>query len=109
MEVAQVYASRVGGGWEAPRRLAGFQKVDLGRAASQTVSVTVDPRLLAMFDAASNEWRVAPGEYEFLVGESSRGTMPVARLNLQGLTLPANWRPGQAAAGLAPQRGERGR
>jgi beta-glucosidase len=109
MEVAQVYASRVGGGWEAPRRLAGFQKVDLGRAASQTVSVTVDPRLLAMFDAASNEWRVAPGEYEFLVGESSRGTMAVARLNLQGLTLPANWRPGQAAAGLAPQRGERGR
>ena len=70
MEVAQVYASPANGGWEAPKRLAAFQKVDLTPGAARTVSVTIDPRLLATFDDASQQWRIAPGAYQILVGES---------------------------------------
>ena len=109
MEVAQVYASPANGGWEAPKRLAAFQKVDLAPGAARQVSVTIDPRLLATFDNGSQQWRIAPGAYQILVGESARDIRGNATVNLPGLTLPSNWRPGTAAAAPARQRGERGR
>jgi beta-glucosidase len=109
MDVAQVYASPVSGGWEAPKRLAGFQKVDLAPGGSRTVSVTIDPRLLATFDESAQQWRIAPGDYKFIVGESARELRGTATVTLPGLTLPSNWRPGPAAVAPAPQRGERGR
>ena len=110
-DVAQVYVSPVAGGWEAPQRLGGFKKVDLAPGAAQTVSVTIDPRLLATFDNASKQWRIAPGSYRILVGESSRDIRQTVSLELPGLTLPSNWRPAQAqtAAAPAPSSGERGR
>jgi len=107
MDVAQVYVA--GAGWEAPKRLGGFQKVDLAPGASGNVSVTIDPRLLATFDNASQQWRVAPGTYQLLVGESSADIRGNTTVSLPGLSLPSNWRPGPAAASPAPQRGERGR
>jgi beta-glucosidase len=109
MDVAQVYVSPVSGGWEAPKRLGGFSKVDLAPGASRTASVTVDPRLLAMYDGAANQWRIAPGNYQLLVGESSRDIRQTTTITLAGLTLPSNWRPGPAVAAQSPQRGERGR
>ncbi|MEP7130900.1 MAG: beta-glucosidase [Sphingomicrobium sp.] len=109
MEVAQVYASPTNGGWEAPKRLAAFEKVDLAPGAARTVSVTIDPRLLAMFDNGSQQWRIAPGAYQILVGESARDIRGNATVTLPGLTLPSNWRPGTAAAAPVRQRGERGR
>jgi beta-glucosidase len=109
MDVAQVYASPANGGWEAPKRLAAFQKVDLTPGAARTVSVTIDPRLLATFDDASQQWRVAPGAYQVLVGESSRDIRGTATVAMPALTLPSNWRPGPATAAPTPQRGERGR
>jgi beta-glucosidase len=107
MEVAQVYVSPVAGGWEAPRRLGGFAKVDLAPGASKSVQVTVDPRLLATFDAASRQWRIAPGTYRILVGESSSDIRGTATVTLAGLTLPSNWRPGLASASQAPSPAER--
>lgn len=109
MAVGQVYASPAGGGWEAPRRLVGFSKVDLAPGASKTVTVDVDPRLLASFDEAAHAWRIAPGSYTLILGASSRDLRSNTSVTLPGLTLPSNWRPGQAVAAPAPQRGERGR
>jgi beta-glucosidase len=109
MEVAQVYASPISGGWEAPKRLAGFQKVDLAPGASQTVRVTIDPRLLAMFDNASQQWRIAPGDYRIAVAESARDLRGSVTVALPALSLPSNWRPGPVTAAPRPQRGERGR
>jgi beta-glucosidase len=109
MDVAQVYAAPVTGGWEAPKRLTAFQKVDLAPGASKTVSLTIDPRLLATFDSGSQEWRIAPGDYRILVGESSRDIRGTATVSLPALTLPSNWRPEPAGAAPTPQRGERGR
>ena len=41
------------GGWEAPKRLVGFAKVDLAPGAVEGGDVDVDPRLLATFDEAA--------------------------------------------------------
>ena len=112
-DVAQVYVSPVAGGWEAPKRLGGFRKVDLMPGAAQTVTVTIDPRLLATFDNASQQWRIAPGTYRILIGQSSRDIRQTATVTLPGLILPSNWRPAQAsvqpAAAPGPNSGERGR
>lgn len=109
MVVGQVYASSASGGWEAPKRLVGFAKVDLAPGASKAVDVDVDPRLLATFDEADHAWRIAPGSYTLMLGASSRDLRSNATISLPGLSLPSNWRPGLEAAVPAPQRGERGR
>jgi beta-glucosidase len=109
MAVGQVYASSANAGWEAPKRLVGFAKVELAPGAAQAVTVDVDPRLLATFDEAGHAWRVAPGAYTLMLGASSRDLRSNTTVNLAGITLPSNWRPGQEAAAPASQPGERGR
>jgi beta-glucosidase len=89
MDVPQLYVS--GAGWEAPKRLAGFRKVDLAPGASTTVTVTIDPRLLATF--SGNRWRIAGGAYKVLLGASSRDIRQTASVRLAPRTLPASWRP----------------
>ena len=107
-EVAEVYVGPLAGGWEAPKRLGGFQKVELAPGASRTVSVNIDPRLLATFDEASHQWRIAPGAYKVMIGQSSRDITRTIAVNLPGLTLPSNWHPRVTAAAPAPTPGERG-
>jgi beta-glucosidase len=109
MAVGQVYASPQHGGWEAPRRLAGFAKVELAPGAVRTVSIDVDPRLLATFDEGAPAWHIAPGTYTVSLGASSRDLRSNTNVVVPALSLPANWRPGQASAAQAPQHGERGR
>ena len=109
MAVGQVYASPADGGWEAPRRLVGFAKVDLAPGASRTVTLDVDPRLLAIFDEGGHAWKIAPGRYTLALGASSRDLKNNMTLVLPALSLPANWRPGQKVSAPMPQRGERGR
>ncbi|HZX28394.1 MAG TPA: glycoside hydrolase family 3 C-terminal domain-containing protein [Telluria sp.] len=62
-EVAQIYVAPLGARWEAPKRLAGFKKVALQPGASAKDSVSIDPRLLAMYDSASKTWKIAKGDY----------------------------------------------
>jgi beta-glucosidase len=109
MAVGQVYASPAAGGWEAPKRLVGFAKVDLAPGASKSVDVDVDPRLLATFDEQAHAWRIRPGTYRLALGASSSDLRAKTTVTLGALTLPSNWRPGQQAASPAPPRGERGR
>ncbi|MCS0580479.1 glycoside hydrolase family 3 C-terminal domain-containing protein [Massilia pinisoli] len=70
-EVAQVYVSPLNTRWEAPKRLAGFQKVDVKPGAAVKAEVTVDPRLLAMYDSASHTWKVAKGDYRVTLAASA--------------------------------------
>jgi beta-glucosidase len=109
MAVGQVYASPASGGWDAPKRLVAFDKVELAPGASKTVDVEVDPRLLATFDEAAHVWRIAAGSYRVMLGASSRDIRANTMVSLSALTLPSNWRPIQTATAPAPQRGERGR
>jgi beta-glucosidase len=94
--VPQVYVGPKAGGWEAPKRLAGWSKVSLAPGASATVSVTVDPRLLSTFDEASESWRLAPGTYEVWLGGSSADNRLSTEVRLSSWRHAARWRAGTA-------------
>jgi beta-glucosidase len=73
-EVAQVYVAPVdwkGAGWEAPKRLGAFAKVDLEPGQTKTVVLTVDPRLLATYQAAGNTWHIRAGDYRLMLSDGS--------------------------------------
>ncbi len=108
MEVAQVYVSPATARWEAPKRLGTWVKVALAPGQTATVSNKIDARLLATFDEASHQWRIAPGTYRIMVGASSRDIRQTTTITLPAMTLPSNWRPGPESVGPAPKRGERG-
>lgn len=76
--VGQVYvapADWMKVGWEAPKRLGAFTKADLKPGQSRVINVTVDPRLLATYEAAGNSWHIRAGDYRLLLGDSSDGQM----------------------------------
>ncbi|MGA9659350.1 MAG: glycoside hydrolase family 3 C-terminal domain-containing protein, partial [Asticcacaulis sp.] len=68
-EVAQIYVG--GNGWEAPKRLGGFSKVDLNAGETKSVTVDVDPRLLASYNSADKTWVIAPGDYKVMLAKSA--------------------------------------
>ena len=60
-DVVQLYlVDRAG---KAERRLVGYGRVDLAPGASQTVSMKIDPRLLA--DWKDGKWTIPAGTYTF--------------------------------------------
>ena len=71
-DTPQIYVDMPPDTGEAPRRLAGFDKVSLRPGERKTVSVTIDPRLFAVFDVAADCWRISAGRYNVEVGHSSR-------------------------------------
>lgn len=88
-DVAQVYVAPVRGGWEAPRRLAGWRKFDLAPGAGMNAGITIDPRLLATYDTTAHAWRIAAGDYRLLLGTSSQDlpqsvTVTLAERTLKG-------------------------
>ncbi|MEG3178453.1 glycoside hydrolase family 3 C-terminal domain-containing protein [Sphingomonas sp. RB3P16] len=90
--VPQLYVSPVAGGWEAPKRLAGFSKVALAAGASQAVTISVDPRLLATWDEAGHQWRIAGGAYKVMLADSARDVRETVTVTVPARTLPAGWR-----------------
>ncbi len=93
-DVPQVYVSPKAGAngatWEAPQRLAGFQKVALAPGASQHVVLTIDPRLLAVWDGKARGWSIAAGQYEIALGASSRALSSTAQVSLAARSLPVS-------------------
>ena len=72
--VAQLYVAPADWrtiGWEAPKRLSGFAKAELKPGQSKQIELTVDPRLLAIYEAAGNQWHIKAGTYRLMVGEAS--------------------------------------
>ncbi|KVP64595.1 glycoside hydrolase family 3 C-terminal domain-containing protein [Burkholderia ubonensis] len=56
---------------EPPRRLVGWEKIDLNPGEARRVRITVPPRMQSVWDASRNDWRYVPGGTVF-VGASSR-------------------------------------
>ncbi|MGV9738838.1 glycoside hydrolase family 3 C-terminal domain-containing protein [Nocardia farcinica] len=83
-EVVQVYTAMPGSVVvRPPRELKGFATVDLEPGASERVWVTIGRAELAYWDTRVDRWLVEGGDYEVLVGASSRdirltGTVSVA-------------------------------
>ena len=73
-EIAEVYAKLPAGSDESFKRLVGWKLVTLAPGESQTVTVSIDARVLQTFDEAKNGWNLASGEYGVFVGGSSDNT-----------------------------------
>src|SRR5947209_5050356 len=75
-EIAQVYLGLPASTGEPSKRLVGWTKVELGPGESREVSVTLDPdaasRPLSYWNADTNGWEIAHGDYVVYVGASSR-------------------------------------
>jgi len=94
-DVAQVYVA--GRGWEGPKRLGAFEKVTLAPGEQTEVHVQIDPRLLATWSTEKHQWEIAAGDYEVLLGESSRSIVKRVSVKLPARTLPATWHPSAPA------------
>jgi beta-glucosidase len=93
-EVAQVYVAPVGARWEAPKRLGGFAKVEVRPGAGAKASVTVDPRLLAVYDAAAKMWNVAAGDYRIILAASAADARAVeTTVHLDAAAYDVNGKP----------------
>jgi beta-glucosidase len=68
-DVPQLYLTEAAG--DQRMRLLGFERVELRPGESRTVTVTADPRLLARFDGASGQWRIAEGTYRVALGRAA--------------------------------------
>lgn len=88
-DVAQIYVSPVGGGWEAPKRLGGFAKLALAPGQSKSATVTVDPRLLGMWDSVRPGWKVAGGKYRVTLATSATDPGTSVVVSLPPSHLPA--------------------
>jgi beta-glucosidase len=65
-------------------RLLGFERVILEPAASRTVRLVADPRLLARFDIKAAQWRIDSGTYEVRLASSAGAPGDSASVNLEG-------------------------
>ena len=91
-DVPQVYVSPLAAKWEAPKRLAGWDKVALQPGESKEVEVTVEPRVLGMFDESSRTWRIGKGKYKLMLAQDAAGTgassvtvdLPASTLDVRG-------------------------
>ena len=72
-EVIQVYVSPQNAPLpRPPRELKGFAVVRLQPGEMVEVTLALDDRALALWDAKRHNWHVEPGRYEIQVGHSSR-------------------------------------
>jgi beta-glucosidase len=76
-EIAEVYASLPAGNGEPPKRLIGWDRVELAPGQSKTVTVNVEPLYLSIFNEQKDGWQVVAGDYKVLVGGSSK-TLPLS-------------------------------
>ncbi len=89
--VPQIYVSPPANvHWEAPKRLGAFAKVATPSHSSQILDLTVDPRLLGVYDATSKTWKIAAGEYAISVGDSSASPAQTIKVRLSAQTVDVN-------------------
>ncbi len=86
--VAQIYVAPVAdAAWEAPKRLGAFAKTGLKAGESKTLTLSVDPRLLATFESASKTWTVKAGDYKVMTGNSAADITSAVTVRLDAQTL----------------------
>ena len=68
-DVPQLYLISAAG--HRRMRLLGFERLELVRGETRTVTLTADPRLLGRYDSSARQWRIMPGTYKVALGHSS--------------------------------------
>ena len=82
-EIAQVYASLPDAAGEPPKRLIGWSRVELAAGESKEVTIPVDRDHLAVFDEAADAWKLIPGSYTIMAGDSSQSLSLLQQLTMQ--------------------------
>jgi beta-glucosidase len=73
METAQLYVRDVVATVFRPEKeLKGFVKVSLEPGEARTIAFDLDRRAFAFYDTVSGDWQVEGGDFEILIGASSR-------------------------------------
>jgi len=80
--VPQVYVSKPGAGWEAPKRLAGWDKLALKPGESRSTRVELDPRTLAVYDSRRGKWKIAAGDYLVTLAEAADAPVTTVKVRL---------------------------
>ena len=89
--VPQVYVSPPANvHWESPKRLGAFTKVATPSHSSQILELTVDPRLLGVYDATSKTWKIDGGDYSVSIGDSSAWPAQTVKVHLSAQTVDVN-------------------
>ena len=72
-EVVELYVHDGHASVDRPiQELKGFQRVELARGETKTVHFTIDRSALAFYSTAKKDWVTEPGQFDVLVGSSSR-------------------------------------
>jgi len=80
-EVAQLYVGFPSSAGEPPKQLKAFEKVELGRRQSTTVTFRLTRRDLSSWSTRQHRWVTHPGSYRVMIGSSSRDIRTTARLS----------------------------
>ena len=76
-DVAQLYVAEAKHSDANPeKQLKGFERVMLQPGETKHVSLELNPRAFAFYDVAAKSWKITPGKYNILVGDSSE-TFPL--------------------------------
>jgi len=72
-EVIQVYLHHAKSAYERPpKELKAFKKVELRPGETRDVLIQLEPRSVSFYDPLVHEWATAPGNFDVMVGSSSR-------------------------------------
>ena len=83
-EVVQLYVSDKQASLQRPvKELKGFAKVALQPGEEKTVTFELNERALAYFDPDQKAWVAEPGEFEVLIGSSSRDIRVKAKFTVK--------------------------
>jgi beta-glucosidase len=82
-EVVQLYVRDVQSSLMRPdKELKAFAKVSLQPSETKTVTFTLDREALSFYDPRQKQWLAEPGEFEVLIGSSSRDIRLSSRFEL---------------------------
>lgn len=87
VDTPQLYADVTGRDGRSVRRLVGWSRVSLAPGQVQDVTIKIDPRTLANFDVAAQQWHVKAGNYRLILGKSSADQKATTELMIQDTLL----------------------
>ncbi|EOO77671.1 glycoside hydrolase family 3 C-terminal domain-containing protein [Bacillus mycoides] len=87
-EIVQLYIKDVESSMTRPEKeLKGFEKVELQPGEEKTVSFTLNKRSFAYYNVELKDWHVETGEFEILVGKSSKEIVLHDSMYVQSTTI----------------------
>jgi beta-glucosidase len=88
-EVVELYAALPPASGEPPRRLIGWQKVQLAAGSAKQITINASAERLAIWDVTLGQWRIPAGAFTFYAASSSRDSGALTSTqNLSGKVVP---------------------